>query len=153
MNTNICRNHKQGQAEVLNRFDPVPQKCGRSTISNKCFFYIKGGCSFRRFNCNRELIPDCWRSYRKSMYANIELSLRNKYICILQCPNCDRTFRARIGLLSHIRTHRLQTSDVMVIITDGWTNKEIYICVCMYIYITYFVNHLSIKGCLHGHMA
>ena len=29
----------------------------------------------------------------------------------LPCPNCDRTFRARIGLISHIRTHRLHATD------------------------------------------
>ena len=34
----------------------------------------KSGYSFRRFNCNRELIPDCWRSYRESTFANIKLS-------------------------------------------------------------------------------
>ena len=41
-------------------------------------FFFEGGYSFRRFNCNRELIPDCWRSYREGMLANIELSCRNK---------------------------------------------------------------------------
>ena len=33
--------------------------------------------SLRRFNGNRELIPHCWRSYRESTFANIEL-FRNK---------------------------------------------------------------------------
>ena len=32
-------------------------------------------------------------------------------ITALQCPNCDRTFRARIGFISHIRTHRLHATD------------------------------------------
>jgi len=29
-------------------------------------------------NRNRALIPDCWRSYRESTFANIELSFRSK---------------------------------------------------------------------------
>ena len=39
--------------------------------------YTKGGCSFRKIICNMELIPDWWRSYRESTFANIELSFRN----------------------------------------------------------------------------
>ena len=39
---------------------------------------MKGGYSFRRFNCNRELVPDCESNYRERIFANIELSLRNK---------------------------------------------------------------------------
>ena len=35
---------------------------------------MKDGYSFRIFNCNRQLIPDCWHSYRESTFANIELS-------------------------------------------------------------------------------
>ena len=27
---------------------------------------------------NGELVPDCWRNYRESAFANIELSFRNK---------------------------------------------------------------------------
>ena len=41
-------------------------------------FSPKYGFSFRRFTCNRELIADCWRSYRESTFANIEHSFRNK---------------------------------------------------------------------------
>ena len=32
-------------------------------------------------------------------------------IIALPCSNCDRTFRARIGLIRHIRTHRLHATD------------------------------------------
>ena len=39
---------------------------------------MKDGNSFRRFNRNRELIPDGWRCYRESTFADIELSFRNK---------------------------------------------------------------------------
>ena len=39
---------------------------------------MKGGYSFRRFNCKRELIPGCWPSYRESMSVDIEFSSRNK---------------------------------------------------------------------------
>ena len=37
-------------------------------MSNKyCSMFVKKGvCSFRRFTCNRELILNCWRSYRES---------------------------------------------------------------------------------------
>ena len=31
--------------------------------------FTEGGYSFRIFNCNRELIPDCWRSYRESLFC------------------------------------------------------------------------------------
>ena len=30
--------------------------------------------TFRRFNRNRELIPNCWHSHRESTFANIQLS-------------------------------------------------------------------------------
>ena len=39
---------------------------------------MKGGYSFRKFTCNRELIPYCWRCYIESSFANIELSFRGK---------------------------------------------------------------------------
>ena len=44
------------------------------------FFLTKGGYSFRIFNnyCNRELIPNCWRSCSESTFANIQLKFRNK---------------------------------------------------------------------------
>ena len=29
-------------------------------------------------NCNMELIPDCWHSFRESTFANIEFSFRKK---------------------------------------------------------------------------
>ena len=34
---------------------------------------MKGIFSFKRFNRNRELIPNCWGSYRESTFANIQL--------------------------------------------------------------------------------
>ena len=33
------------------------------------FILMKGGYSFIKFNCNRELIRDCWLSYRESIFA------------------------------------------------------------------------------------
>ena len=42
------------------------------------FFYTKGVYSFRSFNHDRELIPNCWQSHRESMFANIRLNFRNK---------------------------------------------------------------------------
>ena len=33
--------------------------------------------SFRRFNRNRELIPNCWSIHRESTLANIQLTFRN----------------------------------------------------------------------------
>ena len=39
---------------------------------------MKGISSFRRFNINREFIPNCWHSCRESMFANMQLSSRNK---------------------------------------------------------------------------
>ena len=38
---------------------------------------MKGGYSFRRFNCGRALIPGCWHRYGESMFAYIELSFGN----------------------------------------------------------------------------
>ena len=38
-------------------------------------FLMKDDYSFRRISCNRELILDCWRSYRESTFANIVLKL------------------------------------------------------------------------------
>ena len=52
---------------------------GGNAISNKSVLnFYERGCSFRRFNCNRESIPEfCVCSYKESMFANIVLSFRN----------------------------------------------------------------------------
>ena len=42
-----------------------------------CQYWPVHHISFRRFNYNRELIPNCWRSYRESTFANIKLCFRN----------------------------------------------------------------------------
>ena len=60
------------------------------------------------------------RLLRKSSAAETSSAI----ITALPRPNCDKTFRARIGLISHIAYMR-QTSDVIIIITDGWTNNNI----------------------------
>ena len=61
----------------------MPKIYDGKAILNKyvLVFFTEGVYSFRRFNHNRELIPDCWRIYRESMFANIELSFRNKKLC------------------------------------------------------------------------
>ena len=46
----------------------------------KVYFFTKDGYCFRRFNCNRELISDGWRSYRESTFANIELRFWNNFV-------------------------------------------------------------------------
>ena len=53
--------------------------------------FIKGGYSFRRVHCNRELIPDCWRSYKESMFAKIELSFRNINLFGNGCSMVNKT--------------------------------------------------------------
>ena len=47
------------------------------------------------------------RLFRKSSAAETSSAI----ITAIPCPNCDRTFRARIGLISHIRTHRPYARD------------------------------------------
>ena len=47
------------------------------TCFEVAFFLKKDGYSFRRFNCNRELIHGCWRKYRASTFVNIDLNLTN----------------------------------------------------------------------------
>ena len=49
---------------------------GGKAISNKYVlkFLTKRVYSFKRFNRNRELIPNSWRSHRESTFANIQLS-------------------------------------------------------------------------------
>ena len=54
---------------------------------------MKGGYSFRRFNCYRELIPDCWRNYRESMFTNTELSFRNEKLFRHGCSKGCRDIR------------------------------------------------------------
>ena len=58
-----------------------PKMCA---FSNKQVlrFFTKGGRSFRRFICNRELLPYCWLAYRESMFANIELRFSNKKLLV-----------------------------------------------------------------------
>ena len=41
-------------------------------------FLMEGFYSFRRFNRSRELIPNCSCSHIESMFANNQLSFRNK---------------------------------------------------------------------------
>ena len=78
---NYCCNHKWRNAKVIfgawNRQKFMVEKEFQTIV----FILMKGGYNFRWFNCNRELIQDCWLSYRENMFANIELiSLRNKKI-------------------------------------------------------------------------
>ena len=47
------------------------------------------------------------RLLRKSSAAETSFAI----ITALPCPNCDRTFRARISLISHTRTHSLHATD------------------------------------------
>ena len=52
---------------------------GRKAIStNVSVFLRKVFMHFRRFNCNRELIKNCWRSHRESTFVNSQLSLGTK---------------------------------------------------------------------------
>jgi len=44
----------------------------KSNFKQICLSIVtKGGCSCWRYNCNRELVPDCWRSYRESTFGGI----------------------------------------------------------------------------------
>ena len=38
---------------------------------------------------------------------------------MLQCPHCPRKLRARIGLISHLRTHRLNPQSTQMLTEDG----------------------------------
>ena len=50
----------------------------KSNFKQICFpFPTKGVYRFNRFNRNRELIPNCWRSHRESTFANIKSNYRN----------------------------------------------------------------------------
>ena len=73
-------NHIRGQAKVVigawNHWEFMMESNFEQMYFE--FFTTKVGYSFRRFNCNRELIPDCWSSYRENTFANIELNPRNK---------------------------------------------------------------------------
>ena len=44
---------------------------GRAVSNEDFLIFMKGGYSFGRFNCNRELIPGCWRSHRDSTALEI----------------------------------------------------------------------------------
>ena len=54
-------------------------------------FLMKCNYSFKRINCNRKSIPDCWRSYRESTFANILLRLvsgtKNKKLSYVKLVN------------------------------------------------------------------
>ena len=51
-----------------------------NVILNKCFedFFTQGNYSFRRFNCNRELILNCWHSYKKQCLTIFSLIFGTK---------------------------------------------------------------------------
>ena len=38
------------------------------------------------FYCNRESIPDCWRSYKESLFANVEFSFRKNHCLEMDVP-------------------------------------------------------------------
>ena len=48
---------------------------------------------YERFNRNRELIPNCWRSHRESTFANIQFSFRNKRLLGNRCSKSPRDVR------------------------------------------------------------
>ena len=43
-----------------------------------CVYITKSGCCFGRFNCNKESIANCWRSYKESTFAILTLDLGTK---------------------------------------------------------------------------
>ena len=73
----IWGNHKRRQSKVVTEHGTAEPLWWKSNFKQICFL-TKAGFGFKRFNCNRELILECWRSYRESMFANIELSLGTK---------------------------------------------------------------------------
>ena len=66
-----------------------------------------------------------YESNRKSLYILAEQKrlARKKSasndVGNIPCPNCKKTFRAQIGLFSHLRTHNLGRWKVVVIKSDG----------------------------------
>ena len=59
-----------------------------------CFQYLtKSVYSFRRFNCNRELITTCWRSHRESRFANIQPRFTNKLLFGNGCSKGSKNIR------------------------------------------------------------
>ena len=68
----------RGQANIVigtwNRRKFVVEK--QFQTNKFSLFITKGVYIFKRFNRNRELIPQCWRSHRESAFA----SFRNKML-------------------------------------------------------------------------
>ena len=52
---------------------------------------------------NRTAAAEQRRQARKARDSNPQ-----EDVPLIPCPNCQRTFRARIGLVSHLRTHQIQ---------------------------------------------
>ena len=53
----------------------------KSNFKQICFqFFLRKVSSFKRFNRNRELILNCWRSHRESTFSNIQLGFRKKML-------------------------------------------------------------------------
>ena len=52
---------------------------------------------------NRTAAAEQRRQARKARASNPQAD-----VPLIPCPNCQRTFRARIGLVSHLRTHQIQ---------------------------------------------
>ena len=62
-------------------------------------FLMNDGYGFSRFNYNRELIPDYWRSYKENTFVNIieAYSFRNKTLFVIEhigiSEKCSRPTR------------------------------------------------------------
>ena len=88
----------------------------KSNFEQICFqFFTKGVHSF---NCNMELIPNCWRSHSENIFANIQLSFRNKTL-----------FKSKPFRTGSLKQHQLllQLLRVLTMLTQG--HLTIYILV------------------------
>ena len=72
---NHLTSHTRGQTKVVagahNRQKYLWRKSNFKQICFQVFFYERCLNSFRRFNRKRDLIPNCWHTYRKTTFASI----------------------------------------------------------------------------------
>ena len=86
----ILRYHKRGQAKLV--MEPL-KMCGGNAISYKYVFLTKGGCSLKRFNCNRELIQIVGVTTKKalSLVLGTKCCLETDDLRVIEIPEkCSR---------------------------------------------------------------
>ena len=92
-------------------------------ITNKQVYVVKDDVYI--CEANRTAAAEQRRQARKARASNPQDD-----VPLIPCPNCQRTFCARIGLVSHLRTHQIQPDYpqmTRVVLVDSTDEHDILV--------------------------